>query len=98
VDFSYRQAEWAAQAVSGAVRYDIAFDPDKRRWYLDASWKQPKRTTPTLEELRQQPSFSLDLNADHLAAYRTPPKTRSAVRTRTASLRRSSSTVIALPR
>ncbi len=44
VAFTYRAAEWAAQAASGAVRYDLSFDAAKHRWYVDASWQQPKRT------------------------------------------------------
>jgi len=55
------------------VRYDISFDSAKRRWYMDASWKQPRRTPPALEALRQQPSFGLDLNADHVAGWVLDP-------------------------
>ncbi len=73
VPFTHRQAEWAAQASSGAVRYDITFDPAKHRWYADASWQQPKRTPPSLAELRQYPSLNLDLNADHLAGWILDP-------------------------
>jgi len=39
VGFSYRGDEVAAQAVGGAVRYDISHDPGRGRWYIDASWK-----------------------------------------------------------
>ena len=39
VQFSYRAGEVAAQAATGAVRYDISLDPESGRWYLDASWK-----------------------------------------------------------
>ncbi len=39
VGFSYRGGEVAAQAATGAVRYDISHDPVRDRWYLDASWK-----------------------------------------------------------
>jgi IS605 OrfB family transposase len=68
VSFPYRGYDVAAQAESGAVRYDIAFDPGRRRWYLDASWgMQPKR--PGLVELRQSPVLAVDLNAGHLAAW-----------------------------
>jgi hypothetical protein len=41
VRFSHRCDEWAAQAASGAVCYDISFDSRKRRWYLHASWTSP---------------------------------------------------------
>jgi hypothetical protein len=30
-------------ASSGAVRYDISYDPARGRWYLDASWKTASR-------------------------------------------------------
>ena len=37
-EFCYRGDEVAAQAMSGAVRYDISHDPARGRWYIDASW------------------------------------------------------------
>ncbi len=69
VAFHYRAAEWAAQAASGAVRYDLWFDPARRRWYVDASWRLPARPIPSVEELRQHPTVGVDLNADHLACW-----------------------------
>jgi hypothetical protein len=69
VRFTHRAAEWAAQATNGAVRYDIRVDPSRARWYLDASWRLPARTPPALAALRQHPTLSLDLNADHLAGW-----------------------------
>jgi hypothetical protein len=75
VAFTYRRGEWAAQAASGAVRYDISLDPakgggtGKGRWHLDASWRLPARPVPSLDELRQHRSLGVDLNADHLAAW-----------------------------
>ena len=39
VVFSYRGDEVAAQAATGAVRYDITLDPARGRWYLDATWR-----------------------------------------------------------
>jgi hypothetical protein len=41
VRFGYRGGDVAAQAATGAVRYDISYDPARGRWYLDASWKTP---------------------------------------------------------
>ena len=38
VVFSYRGTDVAAQAASGAVRYDISHEPARGRWYIDASW------------------------------------------------------------
>ena len=75
VAFTHRRDEWAAQAASGAVRYDISLDPakgggtGKGRWHLDASWRLPARPVPALDELRQQRSLGVDLNADHLAGW-----------------------------
>ena len=67
VAFSYRGDEVAAQAATGAVRYDISCDPASGRWYLDGSWKTAPRPVPPLAELRRFPVISVDLNAGHLA-------------------------------
>src|SRR5512132_4142121 len=84
VAFTHRGDEWAAQAASGALRYDISLDPakgggtGKGRWHLAASWRLPARPVPSLDELRQHRSLGVDLNADHLAAWiLTPPATHS---------------------
>ena len=71
VVFTHRRDEWAAQASSGAVRYDISLDPTrgKGRWYASASWRLPARKAPSLQELRQHRSLGVDLNADHVAAW-----------------------------
>ena len=50
--FAYRGDEVAAQAATGAVRYDISHDPARGRWYLDASLDDHARAPPALEELR----------------------------------------------
>ncbi|MCA2247523.1 hypothetical protein JF729_06895 [Mycobacterium intracellulare] len=69
VTFSHRGQEWAERVVARrAVRYDITFDPQRGRWYLDASWTTTPGPTPTLEELRDHRVLGVDLNADHLAA------------------------------
>jgi IS605 OrfB family transposase len=68
VAFTYRGDEVAAQAATGAVRYDITLDPASGRWYPDASWHPPARPAPSLSELRQAPVVAVDLNAGHLAA------------------------------
>ena len=69
VEFSYRGGEVAAQAATGAVRYDISWDPVRGRWYLDASWQVAPSPAPSLEELRAYPVLSIDLNHGHLAAW-----------------------------
>jgi IS605 OrfB family transposase len=75
VVFHYRREEWAAQVASGAVRYDLQFDPVKGtgRWFLHASWRLPARPVPALEELRLHPTLGVDLNADHLAGWVLDP-------------------------
>jgi IS605 OrfB family transposase len=73
VRFSHRGDEAAAQAETGAVRYDICFDPVRGRWYIDASWRTPARPAPSLEQLRASPVIAADVNAGHLAvAVATP--------------------------
>ncbi len=67
VGFSYRSDEVAAQAVSGAIRYDISHDPTRGRWYIDASWKTVPLPVPSLEELRRHPVLAIDVNHGHLA-------------------------------
>jgi len=67
VAFGYRGGEVAAQAATGAVRYDVSHDPERGRWYLDASWKAPERPVPSLGELTASPVVAVDVNARHLA-------------------------------
>jgi hypothetical protein len=67
VEFTYRGGDAAAQAATGAIRYDIAFDPARRRWYLDASWKIPATGPVTLAQARQGAVVAVDVNAGHLA-------------------------------
>src|SRR5262249_42419331 len=66
VEFTYRGDEVAAQAATGAVRYDISHDPESGRWYLHASWRTTCTPTPTLDELRAHPVVAVDLNDGHL--------------------------------
>jgi hypothetical protein len=68
VRFGYRGEEAAAQAATGAVRYDICRDPVRGRWYLDASWKAAVWPAPPLDALRAWPVVAVDVNAGHLAA------------------------------
>ena len=69
VRFHHRGDEWAARvAARQAVRYDISYDPDRDRWYLDASWTTTPEPPTSLEELRAGRVLGVDLNADHLAS------------------------------
>jgi IS605 OrfB family transposase len=67
VQFPYRGADVAAQAATGAIRYDISLDPARGRWYLDASWKTPPAAPVTLAQARQGAVVAVDVNAGHLA-------------------------------
>ncbi len=69
VVFNHRGGEWAAQAATAAVRYDISYQPDRDRWYLAASWRLPRLIPPNLEELRQGRALGIDLNAHHVDAW-----------------------------
>ena len=73
VEFAYRGDEVAAQAATGAVRYDIAHDPASGRWHLDASWKIPPGPVPPLGALRERPVVAVDVNAGHLAVAVVAP-------------------------
>ncbi len=73
VVFPYRGDEVAAQAASGAVRYDISLDAAKGRWYLDASWRVAPGPASSLDELRRSPVLAVDLNHGHLAAWVVTP-------------------------
>jgi hypothetical protein len=73
VEFPYRGDEVAAQAITGAVRYDISYDPGRGRWYLDASWRAPARPVPAPGELRARPVLAVDLNHGHLAGWAVTP-------------------------
>jgi hypothetical protein len=68
VAFSHRGDQVAAQAASGAVRFDINHEPGRGRWYLDASWTVARPPTFSLDELRQHPVVSVDVNHAHLEA------------------------------
>ena len=69
VAFSHRSAEWAAQAATAAVSYELTFDPGKGYWFLDASWRPAPVEVPSLHQLRSLHTLAVDLNADHVAAW-----------------------------
>lgn len=73
VAFSHRADEWAAQAATGAVRYDLTYNPTKQRWYVDASWQTRSEPAPDLAELRQERTLGVDFNDGHLACWVIDP-------------------------
>jgi IS605 OrfB family transposase len=95
IRFSHRGQEWTARVrARRAVRYDIRFDPDRRRWYLDASWKTGPQFAPDLDELRRVRVCGTDLNEGHLAgcvldASGNPIGAPLSIKVQTAGLRAS---------
>jgi hypothetical protein len=73
VAFIHRADEWAAQAASGAIRYDLWFDPARDRWYADASWRLPATKVPSLDELRRDRALGVDLDAEHIDGWVLDP-------------------------
>jgi IS605 OrfB family transposase len=73
VSFSYRGDEVAAQAASGAIRFDISLEPGRGRWYIDASWTTAPVRSRSLEELRWYPVVAVDVNVGHLAVAAVTP-------------------------
>ncbi|WP_327253549.1 hypothetical protein [Streptomyces sp. NBC_01244] len=76
VAFSHRQSEWLDR-ISGnrSVRYGIVCDPERGRWYLDASWSTPATVLPTPVELAAlgKRLLAVDLNTGHLAVCAVDP-------------------------
>ncbi len=71
VTFAYRRQEWADRIEANrAVAYRIHLDPQRGRWYLDASWQRKDVPVVSLDTLRSGEVIGVDMNADHLAAWR----------------------------
>ncbi|WP_202869393.1 IS200/IS605 family accessory protein TnpB-related protein [Kribbella caucasensis] len=71
VTFGHRGHEWGDRVEANrAVAYRIHHNPGKDRWYLDASWQRKDTTVILLETLRAGEVIGVDMNADHLAAWR----------------------------
>ncbi|WP_327580859.1 transposase [Nonomuraea sp. NBC_00507] len=71
VGFHHRREEWLDRVQANrAVRYDITYEPERDRWYLDASWSADTPTLPSPGRLAASGArlLSVDLNGDHLAA------------------------------
>ncbi|MFH9978775.1 IS200/IS605 family accessory protein TnpB-related protein [Streptomyces sp. NPDC017179] len=71
IRFHHRGEQWADRVTAGrAVAYRIHYDPDRNRWYLTASWQNPPVQTVPLSAVRAGGLVGVDMNADHLAAWR----------------------------
>ncbi|MGW0633577.1 IS200/IS605 family accessory protein TnpB-related protein [Streptomyces sp. NPDC002758] len=71
VRFSYRGEQWRDRiSANRAVAYRIHEDTARGRWYLTASWTIPPVATVPLDSARAGGLIGVDMNADHLAAWR----------------------------
>ncbi|MEW2120234.1 IS200/IS605 family accessory protein TnpB-related protein [Streptomyces sp. NPDC005474] len=71
VAFAHRGGEWADRvAANRAIAYRIHLDTGRDRWYVTASWQIPVAQTAPLEAALAQGVIGVDMNADHLAAWR----------------------------
>ena len=75
VAFAYRGDEVAAQAATGAVRYDITRDPASGRWYLDASWKTQPRPGPGAGRAHGATRWSRSTSTPPISPSRSSPRT-----------------------
>ncbi|MEU1695012.1 IS200/IS605 family accessory protein TnpB-related protein, partial [Streptomyces hirsutus] len=71
VRFAHRGQEWADRvAANRAVAYRIHHDPARGRWYVTASWQKPASPAVPLAAALAGGVIGVDMNADHLAAWR----------------------------
>ncbi|MER6150599.1 IS200/IS605 family accessory protein TnpB-related protein [Streptomyces hirsutus] len=71
VRFAHRGPEWAARvAANRAIAYRIHHDTARGRWYVTASWQKPVSQPVPLAAALAHGVIGVDMNADHLAAWR----------------------------
>jgi len=71
VTFAHRGGEWADRVTANrAVAYRIHLDTGRDRWYLTASWQLPPTLNIPIEAALAHGVVGVDMNADHLAAWR----------------------------
>ncbi|WP_217170932.1 transposase [Streptomyces sp. AC512_CC834] len=71
IRFAHRWQEWADRvAANRAVAYRIHHDTTRGRWYVTASWQKPATPTLPLTAALTEGVIGVDINADHLAAWR----------------------------
>ncbi|WP_371580605.1 IS200/IS605 family accessory protein TnpB-related protein [Streptomyces sp. NBC_01314] len=71
VAFAHRGGEWADRvAANRAIAYRIHLDTGRDRWYLTASWQLTPTPALPLEAALAHGVIGVDMNADHLAAWR----------------------------
>ncbi|WP_234365187.1 transposase [Streptomyces sp. RTd22] len=71
VAFHHRGEEWRDRITANrAVAYRIHHDVARGRWYVTASWKRAPAPVLPLEAALAQGVVAVDMNDDHLAAWR----------------------------
>ncbi|WUW86744.1 transposase [Streptomyces sp. NBC_01451] len=71
VVFAHRGVEWADRvAANRATAYRIHYDTGRDRWYVTASWQLPITQTVPMEVALAHGVIGVDMNTDHLAAWR----------------------------
>ncbi|MFF4832143.1 IS200/IS605 family accessory protein TnpB-related protein [Streptomyces sp. NPDC001315] len=71
VQFAHRGAEWLERITGNrAVAYRIHHDVLRGRWYVTASWQRAAAPALPLEAALAKGVVAVDMNDDHLAAWR----------------------------
>ncbi|MEO6086080.1 MAG: hypothetical protein ABIQ18_23520 [Umezawaea sp.] len=71
VAFAHRGAEWVERiSADRAVAYRVHLDAGRSRWYITASWQRPPVPDLPLPAAVAVGVVGVDMNADHLAAWR----------------------------
>ncbi|WP_208867358.1 transposase, partial [Streptomyces himastatinicus] len=71
VSFHHRSEEWRDRVTANrAVAYRIHHDPVRGRWYVTASWQRTPAPVLPLEAALARGVVAVDMNDDHLAAWR----------------------------
>ena len=69
--FAHRGQEWADRVKANrAVAYRAHLDVERGHWYLTASWQIPTTQVIPLDAVLADGVVGVDMNADHLAAWR----------------------------
>jgi hypothetical protein len=69
--FGYRREQWEEHVrARGACAYDVTYNVDKGRWYLEASFRPAPPPVPEWDTLKRDPGLRIlagDLNGGHVA-------------------------------
>ncbi|MEO6085000.1 MAG: IS200/IS605 family accessory protein TnpB-related protein [Umezawaea sp.] len=72
--FAHRGPEWAGRVEANqAVAYRIHYDTARDRWYVTAAWQHQPAPIPPLTAAGSGGVVGVDMNDDHLAAWRLDP-------------------------